>query len=126
MNEDTVIKVENVSKKFCRSLRHSIQYGIQDIALNTLGLSSKSERLRDGEFWAVDDVSFELKKGETLGIIGPNGSGKTTTLKMLNGIFLLDTSLFPHQGRSNSPTFDNGGWQRNNLLLIIVLPGKPP
>lgn len=65
-------------------------YGVKDIARNLLGMSSHSDRLRKNEFWAVDDISFELKRGETLGIIGPNGSGKTTLLKMLNGIFWPD------------------------------------
>jgi len=83
MDDDVAIKVEHVSKKYCKSLKRSMLYGIKDIARNTLGLSSHSDRLRKGEFWAVDDVSFEVKKGETLGIIGPNGSGKTT-LKMLS------------------------------------------
>jgi len=74
-------------------------YGVKDIARNTMGLSSHSDRLRKGEFWAVDDVSFEVKKGETLGIIGPNGSGKTTLLKMLNGIFWPDKGKITINGK---------------------------
>ena len=97
--ENTVIKAENVSKKYCRSLKHVMLYGVHDIARNTLGLSSQSERLRDGEFWAVDDVSFEVKRGETLGIIGPNGSGKSTMLKLINGIFMPDKGRIEIKGR---------------------------
>jgi len=89
VNDNIAIKVDHVSKKYCKSLKLSMLYGIKDIGRNTLGLSSYSEKLRKGEFWAVDDVSFEVRKGETLGIIGPNGSGKTTLLKLLNGIFWL-------------------------------------
>lgn len=90
MDDDIAIKVEHVSKKYCKSLKRSMFYGLKDIARNTLGLSSHSDKLRKNEFWAVNDISFEVRRGETLGIIGPNGSGKTTILKMLNGIFWPD------------------------------------
>lgn len=99
MSDDMPILVRGVSKKFCRNLKTSIRYGIQDIALNMLGLSSNSGRLRNGEFWAVDNVSFEVYRGETLGIIGPNGSGKSTILKMLNGIFMPDKGEIMINGR---------------------------
>lgn len=99
MDDDVAIKVEHVSKKYCKSLKRSMLYGIKDIGRNMLGLSSHSEKLRRDEFWAVDDVSFEVKKGETLGIIGPNGSGKTTLLKMLNGIFWPDKGKITVKGR---------------------------
>lgn len=99
MDDDIAIKVEHVSKKYCKSLKRSMLYGIKDIGRNMLGLSSHSDKLRSSEFWAVDDISFELKKGETLGIIGPNGSGKTTLLKMLNGIFWPDKGKITVKGR---------------------------
>ncbi|MCL4493124.1 MAG: ABC transporter ATP-binding protein [Nitrospirae bacterium] len=96
---DTVIGIEHVSKKYCRSLKHTMLYGVQDIARNAAGLTSNPERLRKGEFWALDDVSFEVKRGETLGIIGANGSGKTTLLKLINGILLPDKGKIEIQGR---------------------------
>ena len=96
---DITIKVENVSKKYCKSLKGAMMYGMADIGRNLIGLRSHSERLRANEFWAVDDVSFELKRGETLGIVGPNGSGKTTLLKMLNGIFWPDKGKITIKGR---------------------------
>ena len=96
---DIAIKVENISKKYCKSLKRSMVYGIKDILKNSIGLSSQSQELREKEFWALDDISFELKRGETLGIIGPNGSGKTTLLKMLNGIFWPDKGKISIRGR---------------------------
>ncbi len=96
---ETVIKVENADKKFSKSLKHMMLYGMQDITRNVLGMEAATGRLREGEFKAVDNISFELKRGETLGIIGPNGSGKTTLLKMLNGIFMPDKGKIKIRGR---------------------------
>lgn len=99
MHKETVISVENVLKKYCKSLKKSMYYGAMDIGRNMIGLSSRSERLRKDEFWALNDISFEVKKSETLGIIGPNGSGKTTLLKLLNGIFWPDKGKITVKGR---------------------------
>ena len=55
--------------------------------------------LRPKEFWAVKDVSFELKRGECLGLIGRNGAGKTTLLKMLNGLIKPDEGKITMRGR---------------------------
>lgn len=99
MNNEITIKVENVYKKYCKYLKKSMFYGIKDIGRNMFGLSSHSEKLRSGEFWANKNISFELKKGESIGIIGPNGSGKTTLLKMLNGIFWPDKGKITINGK---------------------------
>lgn len=99
MAQDTAVEVSHVSKKFAKDLGCLMKYGFMDISKNILGLNTHSEKLRKGEFWAVNDVSFKLKRGETLGIIGPNGSGKTTILKMLNGILALDKGEIKVKGK---------------------------
>src|SRR5438128_810314 len=69
------IKVENLSK--C--------YQIYDQPHDRLKQFLMSGRRYYREFWALNDVSFEIKKGETVGIIGRNGSGKSTLLQMICG-----------------------------------------
>lgn len=96
---DVLVKVEGVSKKFCKSLNLSMLYGMKDISGNMLGKAPDTARLRAGEFWSVDDVSFEVRRGECLGLIGPNGAGKSTLLKLLNGIISPDKGRIEIQGR---------------------------
>jgi lipopolysaccharide transport system ATP-binding protein len=99
MSDDVLIKIENVSKKFCRSLKRSMFYGIGDIARDLINIDTNSHNLRRDEFWAVEGVSFELKRGECLGIVGMNGAGKSTLLKILNGIFPPDTGKITIKGK---------------------------
>lgn len=97
---DTLIKVEGVSKKFCRSLKKSLWYGMQDLGSELLGRRHGGNgELRPDEFWAVKDVSFELKRGECLGLIGHNGAGKTSLLRMLSGLIKPDLGRVEMHGR---------------------------
>lgn len=98
MDNDILVQVEGVSKKFCRNLRRSLYYGVQDIGSELLG-RAKNGALRRDEFWAVQDVSFELRRGECLGLIGHNGAGKSTLLKMLNGLIKPDRGRITMKGR---------------------------
>jgi lipopolysaccharide transport system ATP-binding protein len=136
-DQEVLVKVEGVSKKFCRSLKRSLWYGLCDIGgelnpfrrqvaevagsglllagngsksysselatsnspLVTPAVAARDEDLREGEFYAVRDVSFELRRGECLGLIGHNGAGKTTLLKMLNGLIKPDRGRIEMNGR---------------------------
>lgn len=95
---ETLVNVHNVSKKFCRNFRRSLWYGLQDIGSDLTGRSPHQDQLRDGEFWAVDDISFELARGECLGLIGRNGAGKTSLLRMLNGLIRPDKGRIEMRG----------------------------
>jgi lipopolysaccharide transport system ATP-binding protein len=131
---EVLVRIEGVSKIFCRDLKKSLLYGLQDSARDlfswgkksgnrdrrsevgsqgsdpsdnsfsslTSGLrppSSGTRALRPGEFLAVDNVNFELRRGECLGLIGHNGAGKTTLLKMLNGLIKPDSGRIEMRGR---------------------------
>ncbi|GAB6145791.1 ABC transporter ATP-binding protein [Desulfocicer niacini] len=102
MENNALIKVENVSKKFCRSLNRSMLYGVQDISKDILGINSSRDKLRKNEFWSLKNISFEVRRGECLGIIGPNGAGKSTLLKMINGIILPDKGKITTKGKVGS------------------------
>lgn len=96
--EDILVRVEGVSKKFCKNLRTSLRYGLADLAIEVSG-RTKNPELRAQEFWAVRDVGFELRRGQCLGLIGRNGAGKTTLLKMLNGLIKPDQGRIEMRGR---------------------------
>ncbi len=99
MNNDLVLKIENLNKKFCRNLRDSMLYGMTDTMRSMTGLAVRPEKLRRSEFWALENINLELKKGEALGIIGTNGSGKSTLLRLITGIFPPDTGKIEIRGR---------------------------
>lgn len=96
---DTLVSVEGVSKKFCRSLKRSLMYGLRDIGAELSGRSRHSDVLRTGEFWALNGLSFELRRGEALGLVGPNGAGKSTLLRLISGLIKPDEGTLRVRGR---------------------------
>jgi lipopolysaccharide transport system ATP-binding protein len=90
---DVILSIDKVSKRFCRDLKRSLFYGIQDIAAEVLALRDEATTLRSGEFWALRDVSLELRQGQALGLIGKNGSGKSTLLRVISGLIKPDAGL---------------------------------
>ncbi len=128
--DDISIRVENVSKKFCRELKRSLWYGVQDIAGEFRGNNGKPKNLRPKEFWALQDVSFELKRGEHLGLMGSNGAGKSTLLKLLNGLYKPDQGRITVQGRMGALIELEAGFNpiltgRENIYVSAAVLGIP-
>src|SRR5688572_28429712 len=71
---DSVISVSGLSKTYLLENRQSLASG------------DNSVEAKQNEFWALKYISFELLKGDVLGIVGKNGAGKSTLLKILSGI----------------------------------------
>jgi ABC-type polysaccharide/polyol phosphate transport system ATPase subunit len=87
--QDIAIEVKNISKQFV--LRESRTDSLKESMLNLFRLKKREVKI----FTALEDVSFNLYKGEALGIIGENGAGKSTLLRILSGI------SYPDKGEVN-------------------------
>ena len=93
MNDNIAIKVDNLVKLY------QLYKQPQDRLKEALNPFKKSYH---HDFYAMDDVSFEIKKGETVGIIGRNGAGKSTLLKMITGVLTPTSGNIVTHGKISS------------------------
>ncbi|CAH1192946.1 Lipopolysaccharide transport system ATP-binding protein [Candidatus Nitrotoga sp. BS] len=98
MSSEIAIRVQSLSK--CYQIYDTPRDRLKQFVLPRLRrMMGKSPKQYFGEFWALKDISFEIKKGETVGIIGRNGSGKSTLLQMICGMLNPTSGAVQTNGR---------------------------
>lgn len=98
MSSEIAIKVEHLSK--CYQIYNQPRDRLKQFVLPRLQrLAGQSPRQYYREFWALKDVSFEVKEGEAVGVIGRNGSGKSTLLQLITGTLAATSGSITTHGR---------------------------
>ena len=111
MRPDLAISAESIGKRYVIGARQrnndSLRESIMDLSRTALrslrgGLRGLKQRDLENSFWALQDVTFEVKQGEVVGLIGGNGAGKSTLLKVLSRITDPTDGLIQMRGRVGS------------------------
>jgi ABC-type polysaccharide/polyol phosphate transport system ATPase subunit len=122
-----VIKFEGVSKSYrLGPSRASLREALAGLPKRLIGRGQAYRHAQN--LWALRDVSFAVRKGEVLGVIGPNGSGKTTTLKLLSAVTKPSSGHIETTGRISALIELGAGFHpdltgRENIFLNGVILG---
>lgn len=106
---DTCIKFENVSKVYRRGVigAGTLRGDLQSLFAKMRGKPDPNQEIgnkttKNGKFYALRNISFEVGRGETLGIIGKNGAGKSTLLKLLSNVTAPTNGEIKYNGKISS------------------------
>ena len=100
MENDLMVKVDQVSMRF--NLASEKVDSLKEYIIKTL-----KKQISFNEFWALQDVTFEVERGDSVGLIGLNGSGKSTMLKIIAGV-LKPTKGEAHVNGMMAPLIELG------------------
>lgn len=126
-SDDLILNVENVSKKFdlYESPRDRLKELLVSNVRRRLGLATRAYHR---EFWALQGINFQVRRGETVGIIGRNGAGKSTLLQIITGTLTPSSGTVRTQGRVSALLELGAGFNpefsgRDNILLNSAILG---
>jgi homopolymeric O-antigen transport system ATP-binding protein len=128
---DPGIVFEHVWKKFRKGELHdSLRDLIPALVRRVIKGRPSGEDASTGEFWALQDVSFEVRPGDALGVIGPNGAGKSTILKVVTGILRPNRGQCELRGRVGALIEIAAGFHgdltgKENIFLQGAIMGMP-
>jgi len=97
MSSDTAISFENVSKIFSKG--HSHHGTLREDLKSFFSRRNNTGQLKKNQFYAIKDLSFNVAKGESIGLYGPNGSGKSTLLKLIAKVLVPTRGNIKVNGR---------------------------
>lgn len=115
MSSEPIINFSNVWKKY--SKQQVLNNSLRDELVSAITGKKCGENLNEGEFWALQDISFSINKGECLGLYGPNGSGKSTILKLISNVTYPTKGSIAVKGRV-APLIELGAGMHPDLTGI--------
>jgi len=120
---DAIIEADGLGIKFLKSRRRNLK-------VRDLFVQGGKRRLRTDEFWALREATFKIKDGDAVGVIGKNGTGKSTLLKLIAGVLIPDEGTIKTHARvapllELSAGFTNELTGRENVQVVGALHGIP-